>query len=134
MIRVNHSIQIINRRLQLSNCFIICIIIIAYKSLTGDYSVSALTKHLYRIIAYKSLTGDYSEGCKTLFNLNIIAYKSLTGDYSVSTSVLSNGSIIAYKSLTGDYSERYRHLRCGYHHSIQIINRRLQLPRCRQEF
>ena len=35
-------------------------LIIAYKSLTGDYSSNVLAIPTEAIIAYKSLTGDYS--------------------------------------------------------------------------
>ena len=57
---LDHNIQIINRRLQRFISIISQLIIITYKSLTGDYSSYGHTTGSTAIITYKSLTGDYS--------------------------------------------------------------------------
>ena len=58
----------------------------------------------YSIIAYKSLTGNYSKNPHNVYINLIIAYKSLTGNYSVMALLPVPQHIIAYKSLTGNYS------------------------------
>ena len=122
----DHNIQIINRRLQHHLAQFLRVVIITYKSLTGDYSFLSLTIYERGIITYKSLTGDYSSSALGRSEKRIITYKSLTGDYSNHGRTAPMEVIITYKSLTGDYSFKFQIFIFRHDHNIQIINRRLQ--------
>ena len=79
---LNYNIPSNNRELQLPYYLPLCICIITYQVITGNYSMLKKEPKEKGIITYQVITGNYSKHSCHAWGDVIITYQVITGNYS----------------------------------------------------